>query len=107
MPICTHCGAEIADTWPCHACGATPIVTAEQAVEDIPNHLVGAILTTMFCFTIFGIVAIAYAAQVNALLRVGDTKQAIASSNKAETWIRWSFGIGLIGIVAHLIYRFG
>jgi len=66
-----------------------------QTAEKIPNHLVGAILVTLFCCQIFGIVSIVYAAQVNGKLAAGDVPGAVASSNKAKAWMWWGFCLGL------------
>jgi len=54
-----------------------------QTAPTIPNHLVGAILVTIFCCQIFGIISIVYAAQVNGKLASGDVPGAVACSNKA------------------------
>ena len=67
----------------------------------VPNYLVQAILVTLFCCIPFGIVSIVYAAQVNEKLMRGDYAGAVDSSQKAKTWTLWSFGIGLVGILAY------
>lgn len=61
-----------------------------------PNHLVGAILVTIFCCVIGGIVSIVYAAQVNSKWQAGDYAGAMEASKKANTWLWWSFGIGIV-----------
>ena len=43
--------------------------------RNIPNYLVQAILTTLFCCLPFGIVAIVYAAQVNTKIEAGDYRK--------------------------------
>jgi hypothetical protein len=70
----------------------------------VPNYLVPAILTTIFCCMPFGIVSIVYAAQVNSKLAVGDFAGAMDASQKAKTWAWWSFGIMLVGIVAYFAF---
>jgi len=55
-------------------------------VETVPNHLVWAILTTIFCCLPFGIVAIVFAAQVNSLFQAGNYDKAVEYSKKARTW---------------------
>ena len=95
---CTNCGAEVNDnTAICLKCGV-PVNNAasKQIAAQIPNHLTGSILVTLFCCQIFGIIAIVYAAQVNSKLRIGDIQGATDSSNKAKMWMWWCFGIGLI-----------
>jgi hypothetical protein len=75
--------------------------------RQIPNHLVEAILVTLFCCMPFGVVAIVYAAQVNTLLEQGNYEAALSASKNAEKWCWWSFwsiiGFLLIYIVFFLI----
>jgi heme/copper-type cytochrome/quinol oxidase subunit 2 len=65
------------------------------------NHLVWAILTTLFCCLPFGIVSIVFAAQVNSKWTLGDYQGAIASSQKAKTWAITAAVCGGIGIVIY------
>ena len=69
----------------------------------VPNHLVWAILTTLFCCLPAGIVSIVYAAQVNGKLAVGDIAGARESSDKAKKWAMWSAIIGVVAIVLYII----
>ncbi|OHB72769.1 MAG: hypothetical protein A2V70_13915 [Planctomycetes bacterium RBG_13_63_9] len=59
------------------------------------NYLVEAILVTLFCCLPFGVVAIAFAAQVNGHLAAGNYQAAAAASNSARTWCWTSFWCGL------------
>lgn len=54
-----------------------------------------AILVTIFCCLIPGIVAIVYSAQVNGKLAAGDIAGAQQASNNAKTWSWLAFGLGL------------
>lgn len=66
----------------------------------VPNHLVWAILATLFCCLPGGIVAIVYAAQVDGKVAAGDITGAQASARNAATWCWVSAGVGvLVGIV--------
>ncbi len=80
-----------------------------------PNYLVFAILTTLFCGKIFGIVAIVFAAQVNSKWNAGDVEGAVSSSKNAKLWSWISFAVGIawaaifgllsfLGIVAGLSF---
>lgn len=51
-----------------------------------PNHLVWAILVTIFCCLPAGVVSIVYAAQVNNKYRAGDYAGAVAASRAAKNW---------------------
>jgi DNA-directed RNA polymerase subunit RPC12/RpoP len=62
---------------------------------DIPTHLAEAILVTIFCCQIFGIVAIVFAAQVNGKIQAGDYRGAQEASATAATWCWVAFGLGL------------
>ncbi|MFO0903941.1 MAG: CD225/dispanin family protein [Pirellulales bacterium] len=53
---------------------------------NIKNYMVEAILVTIFCNWMFGIVAIIYASQVNSKLARGDYHGALDSSKKAKFW---------------------
>lgn len=63
------------------------------------NYLVFAILTTIFCCLVPGIVSIVYAAQVNSKWVAGDIEGANHSSRNAKLWAWISFGCGLIATV--------
>ena len=109
--FCHNCRQELAEgTAVCPACGAAqnqgaagPAVAAGAAAPVIPNHLVGAILATLFCCLPFGIVAIVYASGVNGKIAAGDIAGAQAASQKASTWINVSVICGIIGIVINII----
>ena len=62
----------------------------------VPNHMVGAILTTLFCCVSGGIIAIVYASQVNTKLAQGDIAGAQAASRTANGWIIANVIFGLI-----------
>lgn len=76
--------------------GAAPASGAPIPPGAVPNHLVGAILATVFCCWPFGIPAIVFAARVNGLLARGDLAGATDASKKANTWMWVSIGIGLV-----------
>lgn len=73
-----------------------------------PNYLVFAILTTIFCCQILGIVSIVFAAQVNSKWNSGDTQGALDASRNAKMWAWIAFGSGLVfGLIAMLLALFG
>jgi predicted secreted protein len=74
-----------------------------NAPTNIPNYLVPAILTTVFCCLPAGIVAIVYAAQVNGKVAAGDIQGALASSKNARTWMFVSLGIGLAIMIFYVV----
>jgi hypothetical protein len=73
--------------------------SAQSLQQDVPNYLIPAILTTVFCCLPFGIVSIVYAAQVNGKLEAGDRAGALQSSRSARMWAWISFGTGLVLVV--------
>lgn len=108
--FCPQCGASNADNAAvCVQCGrnlqgaaaptALPVTgtVMPPSGTTVPNYLVFAILTTVFCCLPTGIPAIIYAAQVNGKLLAGDYAGAQAASNNAKIWCWVSFGIGLVG----------
>jgi hypothetical protein len=66
-----------------------------------PNYLVFAILVTIFCCQILGIVSIVFAAQVNSKWDAGDYEGALTSSKNAKlwAWIGFASGFAIIIIV--------
>lgn len=111
--FCPQCGANNADTAVvCVQCGrnlrpgVTPTPLPAQGVvlppgATVPNYLVFAILTTVFCCLPAGIPAIVYAAQVNGKLQVGDLAGAQAASKNAKMWCLISLGLGLAVVVLY------
>ena len=63
--------------------------------RNVPNYLPQAILVTLFCCLPFGIVAIIYAAQVNAKFQAGDYEGAVTASDNAKKWCWISFAVGI------------
>jgi hypothetical protein len=76
----------------------------QSSQADVPNYLVQAILTTIFCCLPLGIVSIVYAAQVNGKVAAGDYAGAMESSRNARLWAWISFGVGLLGIFGWVIF---
>ena len=108
---CPTCGTEAQDDARfCKACGGslTPGV-AQGPPPHVPNHLVWAILVTIFCCWPLGIGSIVYAAKVNGMVAAGDIDGARRASKGAKTWAWITFGTGLaiyslsilIGILAN------
>lgn len=80
----------------------------QQPQSPPPNYLVFAILTTIFCCQIFGIVSIVFAAQVNSRWNSGDIQGALDASKNAKLWSWIAFGSGLIiALVFTLLAIFG
>lgn len=73
----------------------------------VPNHLAGAIITTLFCCLIGGIVAIVYACKVNTMLAAGDIEGAKAASATARTWIIVNIVTGLLPLIIYFFLVIG
>lgn len=67
----------------------------------VPNHLVWAILATLFCCLPGGIVALVYASRVDALLAGNQLQAARDASDKARFWCLVSVLAPVIGVVAY------
>ena len=65
------------------------------------NYLAWAILCTILCNLLFGIVSIVYAAKVDRLYNSGDYEGAQEASDNAKKWAMWG---AIISIVATLCY---
>lgn len=73
-----------------------------------PNYLVFAILVTIFCCQILGIVSIVFAAQVNSKWNAGDFEGALSASKNAKLWAWIAFASGFaIAIMFTLLSVFG
>lgn len=104
--FCRKCGSVNDDNaFKCAKCGEVlQQVQGDVPAQKVPNYLVQAILTTLFCCLPFGIVAIVYAAQVNGKVAAGDYAGAVEVSGKAKTWCWVSFGLGLAGTIIWFIF---
>lgn len=71
---------------------------------QIPNHLVWAILTTLFCCMPLGIVSIVFAAQVNGKIAAGDIVGARDASDKAKKFAMWAAIAGVVVLVLYAIF---
>lgn len=69
----------------------------------VENHLVKAILVTLFCCLPLGIVSIISAAQVNGKLETGDRAEAERLAARANRWANWAIGVGLAWMVLYLL----
>lgn len=80
----------------------------QQSQTPPPNYLVFAILSTIFCCQILGIVSIVFAAQVNSKWNAGDIQGAMEASKNARLWAWIAFGSGVvIAIAMTLLAVFG
>ena len=121
---CTNCGEEnVDDARFCKGCGkpmqGSPPHDEEYGREsydipdslgpppEIPNHLVWAILVTIFCCLPFGIVSIVYAAQVNGFVAEGKFDSARQASENAKMWAWISFAVGLVSFGGFGVWTFG
>lgn len=78
-----------------------PPVGGQQ--EFVPNRLVWAILSTLFCCLPLGIVSIVYAAQVDGKRAAGDIAGAREASSKAGMWALFSALAGPVVMVLWLL----
>ena len=99
--FCNKCGTEIfPPPSACPRCGNCSVASGFN------SHLVWAILVTLFCCQIFGIVAIVYAALANGKYSAGDVAGAFAMADKAKTWIFLGFFLGLVTNVIIIVVSF-
>ncbi len=68
-----------------------------------PNHLVWAILSTLFCCLPLGIASIVFSAQVNSKYAAGDIAGAQDSSDKARKFALWATIAGVVLLVLYFI----
>lgn len=104
--FCGSCGKENRDDAAvCETCGQILVnpyeasSTAGGAVGETQkpnNYLVHSILATLCCCLPLGVVAIVYAAQVDAKWNGGDQQGAKRASESAKMWFWISFGLGIL-----------
>jgi hypothetical protein len=120
MIFCTRClTGNVDDATQCSGCGAGLPPAGQTSSGDelrqpfrtgviVPNHMLFAVLVTMFCFLPTGIAAIVSSARVNNKLAVGDIEGARRASKNAQMWCLISVGMGLVMLVAFgLLFVFG
>jgi hypothetical protein len=81
----------------------------EAAPEQVPNHLVWAIIATVLAsclccpLGLLGIVAIVYASKVNTLLNQGDLAAARLASATAKTWCWVASALAILGLIINIL----
>lgn len=83
---------------------ALPPAPPQYSAEYIPNHLVWAILSTLFCCLPLGIVSIVFAAQVDGKRAAGDLHGAREASRQAKFWALLAAGLALIPLTLYLLF---
>lgn len=105
---CQNCGqSNPADAVQCTACGVTLAIASPPPPAprpNIPNHLVWAILATLFCCLPGGIVAIVYAARVDGKVSAGDIAGARSDSANAKLWSMISIGFPVALFVLWILF---
>lgn len=103
---CKNCGNEISDAAVvCPKCGVPVADKPVAAGAQVANHMVGAILCTLFCCLPCGIVAIVKASQVNTKLAQGDVAGAEDAARSAKTWILVAVILGVIVILINILIQ--
>lgn len=77
-----------------------------QPATPPKNWLVEAILVTIFCCQILGIVAIVFAAQVNSKFASGDYAGAESASKDAGKWTKIAFFAGIAWVILCMLWIF-
>ncbi|QDH69054.1 CD225/dispanin family protein [Marilutibacter alkalisoli] len=75
--------------------------------EYVPNNLVWAILTTLFCCLPLGIVSIVYAARVDGLRAAGNIVAARSAADSARNWALASALAGPVLIILWIVFAGG
>mgnify|MGYP001257154049 CR=1 FL=1 len=65
------------------------------------NHLALAIISTILCCLITGIVSIIYSTQVNTKYDAGDYDGAMQASKNAKTWALVGIIAGAVGVIIY------
>jgi hypothetical protein len=84
--------------------------SASVATSEVPNYLIPAILSTIFCCLPLGVVSIIFATQVNSKVATGDIAGATEASRKAKMFSFIAVGLGVLTwvcVVIMWIFVFG
>jgi hypothetical protein len=77
--------------------------SSPSATGEIPNYLVPAILSTVFCCLPLGVVAIIFSTQVNSKIAAGDTAGAMEASRKAKMFMMIAVGLGALSVIIGVV----
>lgn len=80
--------------------------SASGASANIPNYLIPAILSTVFCCLPLGVVSIIFATQVNSKIAAGDIAGATEASGKAKMFMFLAVGLGVLSIIVGVVAWF-
>ncbi len=101
---CRECGAPNDDRAArCSQCGSALQMPSPGPPPHVPNYLVWAILTTIFCCQPFGIVAIVFSAISMGRRSSGDFDGAWEAAQTARTWCLVAFFLGLVPMLIWLL----
>ena len=67
-----------------------------------PNYLALAIISTILCCIVPGIVSIIYSTQVNSAYDMGDYDKAMRASKNAKTWGIVAIAIAAVGWIIYI-----
>jgi len=84
--------------------------SAAGATYDVPNYLIPAILSTIFCCVPLGVVSIIFASQVNSKVAAGDIAGAAEASRKPKMFMFIAVGLGVLTwvcVIVMWIFVFG
>ena len=115
MPLkmyCHQCGNELnPQTLFCPRCGVA--VRGKNSSKntsanvEVPDHLLGAIVVTVFCCFPLGVMAIVFSVLSDSRKRDGDIKGALAAARTADVCIDLSMQLGIVGaLIGIAIYLF-
>lgn len=77
--------------------------SASGTTSDVPNYLIPAILSTIFCCLPLGVVSIIFATQVNSKVAAGDIAGAMEASKKAKMFMFIAVGLGVLTYVCVIV----
>ena len=97
--FCSFCGASLGTP----DVGSPSIPENPEGSPRPSNYLPQAILSTICCCLIPGIVAIVFAAQVNGKWDSGDQDGAEKAAAQAKLWVWIAFGLGIASWVLYII----
>lgn len=80
----------------------TPANTGENAEGMPPTNLIWAVLVTILCCTIPGIVAIVMSSKVTSRYQAGDIEGARRASKATEWWVIISFILGILSATLYM-----
>jgi hypothetical protein len=78
-------------------------IPASAAAQAVPDHLIYAVLATLFCCWPIGLYAIFKSLECRNAINRGDVNQAMQLSRQTRRFANWTIGVGVLFIILSFV----